>query len=76
VLEQLEAKNTSNLASIKKTIVATLVQAEEHALSVETYLGKSKIVRKNNVLERILVWSSVKLNYFFKSTALLFLSHI
>ena len=39
-------QNTSNVASIKKSIEASLAQAEEHALFVKNYLSKSKIVRK------------------------------
>ncbi|TDE54838.1 transglutaminase domain-containing protein [Flavobacterium sp. GT3P67] len=38
--------NASNVASIKKSISKALVQAEEHALFVQNYLSKSKIVRK------------------------------
>nr|WP_315212054.1 transglutaminase domain-containing protein [uncultured Flavobacterium sp.] len=39
-------KNASNVASIKSSIGAALVQAEEHSLFVKNYLSKSKIVRK------------------------------
>ncbi|MGO4904656.1 transglutaminase domain-containing protein [Flavobacterium sp. W20_MBD1_R3] len=40
------SQNTANVASMKKSIEATLAQAEEHALFVKNYLSKSKIVRK------------------------------
>jgi hypothetical protein len=40
------SENASNLASIKKAIGAALALAEEHALFVENYLSKSKMVRK------------------------------
>ncbi|RTY71535.1 hypothetical protein EKM05_01755 [Flavobacterium sp. GSP27] len=39
-------QNVSNVTSIKKSIGASLAQAEEHALFVKNYLSKSKIVRK------------------------------
>lgn len=40
------SQNTANVASMKKSIEATLAQAEEHVLFVKNYLSKSKIVRK------------------------------
>ncbi|MFV8377260.1 transglutaminase domain-containing protein [Flavobacterium sp. LB3R33] len=39
-------KNASNVASIKSSIGAALVQADEHSLFVKKYLSASKIVRK------------------------------
>jgi hypothetical protein len=48
------SENTSNLASIKKTIGLALAQAEGHALFVEAYLGESKIVRKTMFSKRSL----------------------
>ncbi|TDE31867.1 hypothetical protein E0I61_03950 [Flavobacterium ranwuense] len=39
-------ENTANVVSIKKSISKALAQAEEHALFVQNYLSKSKIVRK------------------------------
>jgi hypothetical protein len=39
-------KNASQVAAIKKNVIITLAQAEEHAVFVKNYLTKSKIVRK------------------------------
>ena len=39
-------ENRSNLLVIKKSISTTLANAEEHALFVQNYLSKSKLVRK------------------------------
>ena len=39
-------ENRSNLLVIKKSISTTLAKAEEHALFVQNYLSKSKLVRK------------------------------
>lgn len=39
-------ENRSNLLVIKKSISITLAKAEEHALFVQNYLSKSKLVRK------------------------------
>ncbi|MFV8345136.1 transglutaminase domain-containing protein [Flavobacterium sp. ZB4P13] len=52
--------NASNVASIKKSIGAALAQAEEHALFVKNYLGKSKIVRKTMFSK--VSWFGVPLN--------------
>ena len=39
-------QNASNIASIKKSIEASLAQAQEHSVFVKNYLSTSKIVRK------------------------------
>jgi hypothetical protein len=39
-------QNASQVAAIKKNLIITLAQAEEHAVFVKNYLTKSKIVRK------------------------------
>ncbi|TDE46991.1 hypothetical protein E0I26_02580 [Flavobacterium rhamnosiphilum] len=54
------SQNASNVASIKKSIGAALAQAEEHALFVKNYLGKSKIVRKTMFSK--VSWFGVPLN--------------
>jgi hypothetical protein len=54
------SENTSNIPSIKKSIDATLVQAEEHASFVKNYLSKSKMVRKSMFSK--VTWYGVPLN--------------
>lgn len=53
-------ENGSNVASIKKSIETALAQADEHALFVENYLSKSKIVRKTMFSK--VSWFGVPLN--------------
>lgn len=54
------SQNASNVASIKKSIGTALAQAEEHALFVKNYLGKSKIVRKTMFSK--VSWFGIPLN--------------
>lgn len=53
-------ENAANLISMKKTIAQALVQAEEHALFVKDYLGKSKLVRKTMFSK--VSWLGIPLN--------------
>ena len=53
-------QNKSNLSSIRKSISTNLAQAEEHALFVENYLSKSKLVRKTMFSK--VSWFGVPLN--------------
>ncbi|MFV8336972.1 transglutaminase domain-containing protein [Flavobacterium sp. RSP29] len=53
-------QNTANVASIKKSIVAALAQAEEHSFFVKNYLSASKIVRKTMFSK--VTWFGVPLN--------------
>lgn len=45
-LEIVKDQNANQVAAIKKNLISTLSQAEEHAVFVKNYLTKSKIVRK------------------------------
>lgn len=54
------SENTSNLTSIKSSIATALAQAEEHALFVKNYLGKSKLVRKTMFSK--VSWFGIPLN--------------
>jgi transglutaminase/protease-like cytokinesis protein 3 len=45
-LEIVNDQNANQVAAIKKNLISTLSQAEEHAVFVKNYLTKSKIVRK------------------------------
>ncbi|MFV5686927.1 transglutaminase domain-containing protein [Flavobacterium sp. GB2R13] len=53
-------ENTSNLASIKKSINEVLAQTEEHVLFVQEYLSKSKLARK--LMFTKVSWYGVPLN--------------
>lgn len=54
------SENASNLTSIKSSIATALAQAEEHALFVKDYLGKSKLVRKTMFSK--VSWFGIPLN--------------
>lgn len=53
-------ENAANVNSIRKSISAALVQAEEHSLFVKNYLSKSKMVRKTMFSK--VSWYGVPLN--------------
>ena len=53
-------ENRSNLLVIKKSISTTLANAEEHALFVQNYLSKSKLVRKTMFSK--MSWLGIPLN--------------
>ena len=53
-------ENAANVNSIRKSISAALVQAEEHSLFVKNYLSKSKMIRKTMFSK--VSWYGVPLN--------------
>lgn len=53
-------ENAANVNSIRKSISAALVQAEEHSLFVKNYLSKSKMVRKTMFSK--VSWYGIPLN--------------